>query len=256
MSIIGFRRWRVSAAGELVGLGVPHVWESAAQTAICRGLDGVGFGNCAPFRVWPGHPVPSLRSRCGIWAHRQPIRECQCGQPTAPAHGAVGAVRLWGRYVEHESGWRAERARVVALVDFTGRMGPGYDAPRYPDLASLYGEWAPDASGWAPGEATVWCDPDLALPAAISFLQYAVQVGTDLQRTVARTNVLLQAGMKPLLERLLRLADGPGPPDRGAGDDRGAGFDRGGDSRADGDDPGASGAGGDEGRGGGGGRRE
>jgi hypothetical protein len=215
VSVIGFRRWRVSAAGELVGLGVPHVWESGAQTAVCRGLDGVGFGNCAPFRVWPGHQVPSLRSRCGIWAHRLPIRECRCGQPASPAHGVIGAVRLWGRYVEHETGWRAQHARAVALVDFTGRLDRGYDAPRYPDLASLYGEWAPGAgsAGWAPGEASVWCDPDLAMPAAISFVQYAVQVGADLQRTVAKTNAVMQAGMKPLLEWLIRQADGRGGPE-------------------------------------------
>ncbi len=215
MSVIGFRRWRVSSAGDLVGLGVPHVWESGAQTAICRGLDGVGFGNCAPFRVWPGHQVPALRSRCGIWAHREPIRACQCGDPGSPAHGVVGAVRLWGRYVEHETGWRAEHARVVALVDFTGRVGPGYDAPRYPDLASMYGEWATGTAGWAAGEGAVWCDPDLAMPAAISFVQYAVQVGADLQRTVARTNAVVQAGVKPVLDWLARLADGstrPGPP--------------------------------------------
>jgi hypothetical protein len=205
MSVIGFRRWRVSSAGDLVGLGVPYVWESGAQTATCRGLDGVGFGNCAPFRVWPGHQVPSMRSRCGIWAHREPIQPCQCGDPGSPAHGVVGAVRLWGRYVEHENGWRAEHARVVALVDFTGRVDPRYEAPRYPDLLSLYGEWATGQpgreTGWAPGEGQVWCDPDLAMPAAISFIQYAVQVGVDLQR-----------GVKPVLDWLVRLADGNRAP--------------------------------------------
>jgi hypothetical protein len=103
---------------------------------------------------------------------------------------------------------------VVALVDFTGRMSRDYDAPRYPDLASLYGEWAPGARGWAPGEPATWCDADLALPAAVSFVQYAVQVGTDLQRTVVRTNAVVQAGVRPLVDRLLRLAEARPPTDR------------------------------------------
>jgi hypothetical protein len=197
VSTVGFRRWRVSAAGELVGLGVPHVWAAEQETAVCRGLDGVGFGNCAPFRVWSGHPAPTFRSRCGIWAHREPIRPCQCGEPASAAHGAVGAVRLWGRFVEHETGWRAQHARVVALVDFTGRMSPHrYAAPQYADLASMYGEWAPGIAGWARGEPAVWCHPDLALPAAVSFLQYAVQVGTEVQRT-----------LRPYLDRLRRPAE-------------------------------------------------
>ncbi len=215
MSTVGFRRWRVSATGELVGLRVPYVWPTSQQTAACRGLDGTGFGNCAPLRLRPGHRAPSLRSRCGIWAHRQPIRGCQCSDPTSAAHGVVGAVRLWGRYVEHETGWRAEHARVVALVDFTGRLGGGYDVPRYPDLASLYGEWATGELGWAPGESAVWCDPDLALPSAVTFLQYAAQFGTDVQRTVQRVCTVMEPELRRLVERLTKSAEEDrraGPP--------------------------------------------
>jgi hypothetical protein len=217
VSSIGFRRWRVSAAGELVGLGVPHVWASDRETAVCRGLDGIGFGNCNPFRVWPGHPAPSLRSRCGIWAHQDPIRPCQCGEPDSAAHGAVGAVRLWGRFVEHETGWRAEHARVVALVDFTGRMTGAYPVPKYPDLDSMYGEWAPERTGWAPGEPAVWCHPDLALPAAVSFLQYAVQIGGEVQRGLNRVNEVVQANLRPWLDRLGHPAGEPAEPGTGAG---------------------------------------
>ena len=206
VSAVGFRRWRVSAAGELVGLRVPHVWATGTQTAVCRGIDGIGFGNCAPLRVWPGHPVPSLRSRCGIWAHKRPIRECPCGDPASAAHGVVGAVRLWGRYVEHETGWRAEQAKAVALVDFTGRLNVAYDAPRYPDLPSLYGEWATGDDGWATGESGVWCDPDLAMPVAVTLLQHAVQLGTDLQRTVQRLYSAVEAEVRPVVERLMKPA--------------------------------------------------
>lgn len=164
MSVIAFRRWRVDCA-TLYGVGVPVSWPPGPQTAECHGCRPTGY-----MSMWgpslsytcsdalpPGHHAPSLHSRCGIWAHKQPIRPCQCPTPTAAVHGAVGAVRLWGRYVEHETGWRAQHAQLVALVDYNGYVAPSYDAPRYPDLESMYAEWAPDATGWAPGEPPGWC---------------------------------------------------------------------------------------------------
>ena len=215
MSTIGFRRWRVSGSGDLVGLAVRHVWTPGPQTAQCRGIDGLGFGNCAPARAWPGHESPSFRSRCGIWAHKQPVRECQCGHPGTAAHGAVGAVRMWGRFVEHETGWRAEHAQLVALVDYTGRVNPKYEAPRYPDLASLYGEWASDEEGWAPGEATVWCHPDPWLAGAAFVWPPPVRLRADLQQTVGRMAAAVRAEVKPLVDWLATaLRDDPNEPPR------------------------------------------
>jgi hypothetical protein len=129
----------------------------------------------------------------------------------------LGAVRLWGRYVEHETGWRAEHAQAVAVVDFTGRLDPGYDVPRYPDLASLYGEWAVGVDGWAPGEIGVWCEPDLALPFAVTFLQYAAQFGADLQRTVQR----VYTEVRPLVERLTKADEQDGGTTRPPRQDNG-----------------------------------
>lgn len=153
MSVIAFRRWRVDCT-TLYGVGVPVTWQPGPQTAECHGWFA---GNTCTAALPAGHPAPSLGSRCGIWAHKQPIAPCQCPTPTTAVHGAVGAVRLWGRYVEHETGWRAQHAQLVALVDYTGHVDPAYDAPRYPDLESLYAEWAPDAAGSAPGEPECWC---------------------------------------------------------------------------------------------------
>lgn len=155
MSVIAFRRWAVTGGGQLTGIAHRVPWPTAAPTtAGCRVFGGTRCSASAA----PGHQTPSLTSKCGVWAHKQPVRPCQCGQPTDRWHGAVGAVRLWGRFVEHEHGWRAQYARPVALVDFTGRVDPRYDAARYPDLGSLYSEWAPDLAGqWAPGEDDWWC---------------------------------------------------------------------------------------------------
>jgi hypothetical protein len=66
-------------------------------------------------------------------------------------------VRGWGRYVEHEDGWRCQYAEIVGMVDFTGRVQQGYTGARYPDLSTMYAEWAPEASVWATDEVD-WCN--------------------------------------------------------------------------------------------------
>jgi hypothetical protein len=165
VSVIAFRRWDVDATGRLLGVGYPVVWEPGPQTAQCHGtsryaftgMPGADAPTCSPFLA-AGHPTPSSHSRCGFWAHKLPIAPCAC-DTDHPAHGVVGAVRMWGRYVEHEYGWRAEHAEPVAVVDLTGRLAAAYPMPRYPDLASLYAEWAPAVEGRAPGEQPVWCPP-------------------------------------------------------------------------------------------------
>jgi hypothetical protein len=108
--------------------------------------------------VPPDHPAPSLRSRCGIWAHKQPIPDCTCPDPTGPAHGAVGVVRMWGRGVEHDDGWRAQYAELVAIVDHSGRLTQDYGVPRYPTTADMWAEWAPDRHGWAARHDACWCE--------------------------------------------------------------------------------------------------
>ena len=74
-------------------------------------------------------------------------------------HGAVGVARVWGKYVEHDLGSRWQFGKPVALVDFTDRLAGAYwqaGVARYPDLDTLYGEWAPDRQRWA-DERKDWC---------------------------------------------------------------------------------------------------
>lgn len=110
------------------------------------------------------HPVPSLHSQCGIWAHKQPIPDCDCPEPEDPRHGAVGVVRMWGRGVEHDDGWRAEHAELVALVDHSNRVRRDYWVPRYRTTAEMYAEWAPGHDGWAARHDPCWCDHGRWLP--------------------------------------------------------------------------------------------
>lgn len=208
--VMGFRRWRVTPDGKLMGLGLDEVWETARQTAECKGTYSVEVAEyCSPqppesgmdrfhrlshqtyyggltgiyeptpsrrpayplpdgrwvklvtrttchVELDPGHAVPSLKSLCGLWAHKQPVPDCTCPEPEADRHGAVGVVRMWGKAVEHEDGWRAEHAELVAVVDHSRRLRD-YGVPVYGSTAAMYAEWAPDADGWAARHDQNWC---------------------------------------------------------------------------------------------------
>lgn len=209
--VIAYRRWNVTD-GWLQGLGVPVVWEPGVQNARCKGQTSVTVAEyCDPpaevrrpvtYDMWfgpgPGpwplpdgrwvklvkrptcndvspfdHPVPSLQSKCGLWAHRQPIPDCACDQPASEWHGAVGVVRMWGRAVEHTDGWRAEHAEVVALVDHSNSVRRDYWVPRYANTAAMYAEWAPDAHGWAARHDRIWCgDPLMQAARAAGILGF------------------------------------------------------------------------------------
>jgi hypothetical protein len=89
--------------------------------------------------------------------HRQPILPCCCPQAELGVlHGAVGVVRGWGKYVEHTDGWRVQNAEIVAVVDLSGKLSADYTATRYPDMPTMYSEWAPGARRWASDDID-WC---------------------------------------------------------------------------------------------------
>jgi hypothetical protein len=98
------------------------------------------------------HPAAAAGCKCGLWVHTFPVPPCGCKHPDDDTHEVVGVVRCWGQCVPHESGWRAQYAQPVALVDFTGRLDDRYfrTAARYPTLDAMYAEWAPDhGNRWA-----------------------------------------------------------------------------------------------------------
>jgi hypothetical protein len=80
--------------------------------------------------VWPvdretsarcvhGHSAPHLECACGIHAAREPVAVLSYlrgrDEPATVAR-VLGRVQLWGSVVEHEGGWRAERAYPFDLV--------------------------------------------------------------------------------------------------------------------------------------------
>lgn len=140
--IIAYRRWNVGP-GRLVPVTDPWPsWKPGINTARCTGT----WGEPRPFQEHG--PVPDGDCRCGFYARRRPIALCTCGDPLTPRHGVVGVVKLGGRIVEHEDGYRAEKAQVVAYVDHTGDVTVDYGCPVYPDVETMWAEWAPDADAW------------------------------------------------------------------------------------------------------------
>jgi hypothetical protein len=155
MTIIGFRYWDVED-GKLYSTWASGFWTSGKLTAshvstfAIRITDGMRY---------TGHVAPADDCQCGFYAFKYPLVMCACDDPTDSRHGAVGVVKLSGRICVHETGFRAQHAEVAALVDFTGTVSSEYGVPVYPDLDTMWSEWAPDTverEHVAPGR--VWCD--------------------------------------------------------------------------------------------------
>jgi hypothetical protein len=53
-------------------------------------------------------PPPVEHCTCGIYASSVPLKQYEYG-------GIQGEVELWGKIIEHETGYRAQFARVVSL---------------------------------------------------------------------------------------------------------------------------------------------
>ena len=116
--LVGFRRWGARRGGLYSGIFVAG-----------RFIPNPALGMISP-RV-AQHPWPTDHDRpakCfALRGHDAPFRDCNCGysayyalpgEPEFAAPEAVwGAVVCWGRIVECETGFRAEHARPIALLD-------------------------------------------------------------------------------------------------------------------------------------------
>ncbi|MEA2156698.1 MAG: hypothetical protein QOE11_2838 [Solirubrobacteraceae bacterium] len=116
--LVGFRRWGCRRGGLYSGIFV-------AGTFIPNPALGMISPRTAQ-RPWPtDHDRPA---KCfALRGHEAPFAECRCGfsayyalpeEPELPAPEAVwGAIVAWGRIVECETGFRAQHARPIALLD-------------------------------------------------------------------------------------------------------------------------------------------
>jgi hypothetical protein len=138
-ALIGWRVWCVVRHGAELRLGSviqDDVWPLGAPfVARCRAHEPPA--NRLLLRDPYAHDVPAAGCTCGIYAAREPAGAWSYLRGRDEAHTVarvIGRVMLWGRVVEHEDGWRAERA--CPLDVYTGdrelrrRLGSVLDARR------------------------------------------------------------------------------------------------------------------------------
>jgi hypothetical protein len=123
----GWRSWIVRR-DRLSSLYVPTLWPvDRPLRAECLVGDTEGFRPAS----WLPHnqsesvtcsKCPALNCTCGIYAGTVLGEVRQVSYARSHLHLAFGIVQGWGRVVEHESGWRAEFGRPVALLRPTVRL--------------------------------------------------------------------------------------------------------------------------------------
>ena len=122
-ALIGWRVWCVVRYGgdvRLASVIQDDVWPIGAPfVARCRAHESPA--NTLLLRPPARHEVPAVGCTCGIYAAREPAGAWTYLRGRDDAHTVarvIGRVVLWGRVVEHENGWRAERG--YALDVYTG----------------------------------------------------------------------------------------------------------------------------------------
>lgn len=143
--LIGYRCWRVDAHGMLLPqirlLQHGDPWAAGTASATCMRIQrGAVDDRGEPL----AHEAPCWGCLCGIYAlHEFP--QAQVYQPNL----VRGVVKAWGRVIEHERGFRAQYARVIAMEERSHRPGAlerlvadRYDVPDLPaDLLASYASW-------------------------------------------------------------------------------------------------------------------
>lgn len=121
---IGFRAW-VVRDGKLGPANDWAPWEPGENVAVCNrnvpptGSWGYAIGNDG--KPLAGTPIdhPMATCRCGYHAQWRPSwLRVQGHLFVKDATHILGAIKAWGRIVEHgDEGFRAEKAQVLALLD-------------------------------------------------------------------------------------------------------------------------------------------
>lgn len=116
--LVGFRRWGAKRGGLYSGIFVAGKF-----------LPNPALGVVAPRTAQKPWPLDVDRAaKCfALNGHQAPFRHCNCGwaayyaldsEPEMPAPECVwGAVVAWGTIIECETGFRAQFARPLALLD-------------------------------------------------------------------------------------------------------------------------------------------
>lgn len=191
--LTGYRMWRVVFEGDeptFLPLNMPTPeWNGAAAgwvAASCLHGLPTPIGPTGSPVVWLGggridrltfrseHHVPDELCSCGFYALKEldpdllilaragfRVHDGRDGSKRI----VIGRVELAGKVIEHERGYRAERARIVELIpvrgshaevrDLARRLGLGLaPAVRAPRIHDPRGRWARSRASWATAKAS------------------------------------------------------------------------------------------------------
>ena len=139
--IVGFRAWfyRLTESG-------PHLYPICSRRDVIASSPWDGgesewvVASCGPDPVDPGH-MPAWECTCGFYATktlptllRAPfVLMSAPGERRADCGWILGRVELAGKIIEHDDGYRAEKARIAELIPIEG------DEPNSVRLAALLG---------------------------------------------------------------------------------------------------------------------
>lgn len=120
MPVIGYRAWKTDRRWELgyghrarlTSTGIVHEWGPGVNEARCG-----GYVRCHSVPLHTNSPIPNEYHQCGLYVVAD-VPGVQRHVPTLAENHVVGAVLGWGKVVQHgDEGWRAQYARVIALMD-------------------------------------------------------------------------------------------------------------------------------------------
>lgn len=160
--MIGWRQWAVDPRGRLRPAWTP--WSPYPDDLLLWRPDGLTKAHCLRARrpsveaplAWfapavptrqddraPDHwPMPDEACDCGLYAWRTPDLLAAAPRPRwTRLPIVVGAVRLGGRVIVTERGYRAQFAHPLAVRDPSGVVSPDYPIARYRRLDALVAEW-------------------------------------------------------------------------------------------------------------------
>lgn len=125
--ITAWRAWKVvyqDGEWRLKALGAEHVWKPKEFVqAECK----TGHASAAP-----SHPAPAMDCNCGVWAFKELDNLVAAIGNVYGQIKVLGQVSLWGRVIETENGYRAEKAypsELWLLDSSLEELGLIYDVP-------------------------------------------------------------------------------------------------------------------------------
>lgn len=119
-AVLGFRQWNIGDDGLQATVYSESTWQPGVNTATCGNDDDWCCEECSgPYDEWLAshqqrkHQAPDAECGCGLyaWHTLDMLKSKQSGDQRT----IYGAVAGWGKVFAHNTGWRAEKARILAV---------------------------------------------------------------------------------------------------------------------------------------------